>query len=83
MQKFKPNLPLMVALRKEGMKQRHWAEVSRLAGVDINPDQEGFNFKKVLSLGLIKNVDQCVEIGEKASKEYNIQTMLKEMWRLW
>lgn len=27
MDKFRPNLPLMVALRKEGMKDRHWAEV--------------------------------------------------------
>lgn len=33
MDKFKPNLPLMVALRKDGMKERHWAEVSKLAGV--------------------------------------------------
>jgi dynein heavy chain len=24
MEKFKPNLPLMVALRKDGMKERHW-----------------------------------------------------------
>lgn len=24
MDKFKPNLPLMVALRKDGMKERHW-----------------------------------------------------------
>lgn len=25
MEKFKPNLPLMVALRKDGMKERHWS----------------------------------------------------------
>jgi dynein heavy chain len=24
MEKFKPNLPLMVSLRKDGMKDRHW-----------------------------------------------------------
>jgi dynein heavy chain, axonemal len=32
MDKFKPNLPLMVALRKDGMKERHWKEVSKLLG---------------------------------------------------
>lgn len=37
MDKFKPNLPLMVALRKEGMKERHWTEVSKLAGQQIDP----------------------------------------------
>jgi dynein heavy chain len=33
MEKFKPNLPLMVALRKDGMKERHWTEVSKLAKI--------------------------------------------------
>jgi len=37
MDAFKPKLPLMVALRKDGMKDRHWAEVSRLAGQEIDP----------------------------------------------
>jgi dynein heavy chain len=27
MEDFKPKLPLMVALRRDGMKERHWAEV--------------------------------------------------------
>lgn len=83
MDKFKPNLPLMVALRKDGMKDRHWAEVSKLAGVEINPDDEEFTFRKILGLGLLNHVDACVEIGEKASKEFNIETMLKEMWGIW
>lgn len=38
MDKFKPNLPLMVSLRKQGMKDRHWKEVSKLAGIQIDPD---------------------------------------------
>lgn len=83
MESFKPKLPLMVALRKEGMKERHWAEVSKLAGVTISPEEEDFNFKKVIALGLMNHVDACVEIGEKAAKEYNIETMLKEMWKIW
>ena len=40
MDKFKPNLPLMVSLRKDGMKDRHWAEVEKLAGVPINPEDD-------------------------------------------
>jgi dynein heavy chain len=63
MEAFKPKLPLMVALRKEGMKERHWKEVSKLAGVEINPAEEDFTFKKVVSLGLMSHVDACVEIG--------------------
>ena len=58
----------MVALRKDGMKDRHWSEVSKLAGVEIDPDAEDFTFRKILQLGLLTHVDACVEIGEKASK---------------
>lgn len=31
----------------------------------------------------MNHVDPCIEIGEKAAKEYNIETMLKEMWGIW
>ena len=58
----------MVALRKDGMKERHWSEVSKLAQTQINPDEEGFTFRKILNLGLIKHSEACVQIGEKASK---------------
>lgn len=80
MDSFKPKLPLMVALRKDGMKERHWKEVSKLAGQEINPEAEDFTFKKIVEIGLMTHVDACIEIGEKASKEFNIETMLKEMW---
>ena len=65
------------------MKDRHWAEVEKLAGIAINPDDEEFTFRKILQYGLLKHVDACVQIGEKAAKEYNIDTMLKEMWKIW
>ena len=83
MDSFKPKLPLMVALRKEGMKDRHWSEVSKLAKTQIDPFHEQFTFKSIIKLGLMDHVDACIEIGEKASKQYNIETMLKEMWQIW
>ena len=65
------------------MKDRHWAEVSKLAKTEIDPLDEEFTFKKIVKLGLMDHVDACIEIGEKAAKEYNIETMLKEMWQIW
>ena len=72
MDKFKPNLPLMVALRKEGMKERHWNAISSGAGFKVDPNIEGFCFQECLNMGLIKHVDLCVDVGERASKEFNI-----------
>lgn len=83
MDKFKPNLPLMVALRKEGMKERHWNAISSGAGFKVDPNIEGFCFQECLNMGLIKHVDLCVDVGERASKEFNIETMLKGMWKTW
>lgn len=40
---FKPKVPLMVALRKKGMKDRHWEQISERVGFTVKPD-EGFNF---------------------------------------
>jgi dynein heavy chain len=79
---FRPKVPLMVALRKEGMKDRHWQQVSDKVGFPVKPD-EGFTFSKVLEMGLMKNVDACVEIGERAAKEYGIETMLATMMETW
>lgn len=58
----------MVALRKNGMMDRHWEQVSLKVGKEIKPTIEDFNFSKVIELGLLDHVDACVEIGERAYK---------------
>ena len=37
----------------------------------------------MLDLKLLKFADVCVEIGEKAAKEFGIETMLNEMKNIW
>jgi len=34
-------------------------------------------------MGLLKHADKCVEIGEKAAKEYGIELMLNDMKTIW
>jgi dynein heavy chain len=72
----------MVALRKKGMKERHWTQVSEKVGFQVQPD-EGLTFTKILDMGLMKYVDACCEIGERAGKEYQIETMLASMMKAW
>ena len=79
---FKPKVPLMVALRKKGMVERHWNQISQKVGFEVAPT-EGFTFSKVLDMGLMKHSDVCVEVGERASKEYNIEVGLDEMESIW
>lgn len=65
----------MVALRKKGMVDRHWEQISTKVGFEVKPDAE-FNFKKVIDMGLINFPDICIEVGERASKQYNIEMSL-------
>ncbi|EGR27865.1 hypothetical protein IMG5_187090 [Ichthyophthirius multifiliis] len=81
-EEFKPKVPLMVALRQPGMQQRHWKEISDKMGIEVKPNPE-FTFNKALELGLMKQVEFCCEVGEKASKEFQIENMLKEMKGIW
>ena len=44
---FRPKVPLMVALRKKGMQERHWSQISAKIGFEVQPT-ENFTFGKVL-----------------------------------
>ena len=71
---FRPKVPLLLALRKRGMLDRHWDMVSKVMGIEppIRPD-DNFTFERVLEMGLMEKVDKIVEIGETAGKEYQIE----------
>ena len=42
--------------------------MSQKAGIEVKP-VPGFTFTKALEMGLMKIVDDCMEIGERAYKE--------------
>jgi dynein heavy chain len=71
-EEFKPFVPLALALRTEGMKDRHWEAISQKVGFEVKP-YEGFTFNQCLEMELNKYTEECVDIGEKAGKEFNIE----------
>lgn len=79
---FKKVVPVAIALRKKGMKERHWESLSKESGIEIAPD-EGFNLQKVIDLGMVEHADACEDIGEKAFKEFNIEKNLIKMKGEW
>ena len=79
---FKPYVPLAVALRKDGMKDRHWDQISAKVGFDIRP-QEGFNLTTVIESGMFKHIEIAEEVGERAYKEFHIEKSLVKMQADW
>ncbi len=80
--KFKSTVPLAVALRKEGMKDRHWDEISEKVGFELRPD-ENFTLTTVIDKGMLDHIAIAEEVGEKAFKEYNIEKALGKMKKDW
>ena len=79
---FKLTVPLAVALRKEGMKDRHWDQITEAVGFELRPE-EGFTLTTVVERGMLNHIDVAEEVGEKAFKEYNIEKALAKMKADW
>ncbi len=59
------------------MSDRHWKEISEKSQININPNNiSNFNFQLILDKGLLSHKNLCIDIGDKASKEYNIEKTL-------
>ena len=81
-EEFKPFVPLALSLRTQGMKERHWEAISNKVGFEVKP-YEGFTFNNCLEMELQKFSDEIVDIGEKAGKEFNIESSLSKMKKDW
>jgi dynein heavy chain len=79
---YKQYVNLGMALRTEGMKDRHWEAVSNKVGFEVKP-YAGMNFQNLIDMGLNKWSEDIVEIGDRAGKEYNIETSLAKMKKDW
>ena len=65
-----------MALRTDGMVERHWDMLSEKIGKTVKP-YEGFTYAKCMEMNLTDDV------GEKAGKEYNIEKSMQEMKAGW
>lgn len=79
---FKPVVPVACALRKKGMVDRHWEEISKGVGFDIKP-VEGFTLNSVIDMKMVEHTQVCEDVGEKAFKEYGIEQSLAKMKAEW
>lgn len=79
---FRQFVKLAVSLRKPGMCDRHWNQITEKVGFEVRP-HDGFTLTKVIDMGLKKWEDFCEEVGERAYKEHLIETNLNRMEAAW
>jgi dynein heavy chain len=56
---FRPKVPLLSALRKGGLRDRHWKQISDRVGFHVYPDVD-FTFSQALNMGLLKHAEVCI-----------------------
>ena len=82
MEDFKPLLPMILALRNPGMRDRHWEQLSEEIGFTLKPDKH-FKLQQCLDMNLMDHLEAIEKVGEVAGKEYMLETALQGMYKEW
>ena len=56
---FKKKVPLLVGLKKEGIKQRHWEEIQKTTKIPLKIT-ENLNFEYLIKQGLLEHSQICI-----------------------
>lgn len=75
---FMQHVPLVVALRNPGLRERHWQKLSAAAGIAITADSS-FSLSVALQIRLNDHMKLVDEISEFASKEHSLERTLEKM----
>lgn len=79
---FRPNLTLMNIMCTKALLQRHWDEMTLIAGFDMTPNA-GTTLRKIADMDLGPNIDNFEIISSGAVKELMLITNLTKMIAEW
>jgi len=71
-------LPLVTALAKPSIRNRHWDEVIELVKEDIPYESETFQLQQLFKCPLLQFREEIEEITESADKQLKLEKTLKE-----
>jgi dynein heavy chain len=76
-------MPIIMDLRDEAMRERHWKELRFDVKNDFDETAEDFTLEKVDQLELQSNAEKIAELADNARKQLKIEIMLKDIKRIW
>ena len=80
---FEPYVPIIVALRNQGMRPRHWKQVGSALGLEDFEPSDDFTLTKLLALNPASQEELITKVSEAAAKEFNIEQTLDNMLTDW
>jgi len=66
-------MPLILDLRDEAMRERHWKELRFEVKEDFDETSDEFTLEKVRNLNLLSHQDKIAEMADNARKELKIE----------
>jgi len=82
-EKFRKTIPIIMDLRDDAMRERHWKELRYEVKVDFDETSDEFNLEKIFSLNLLNHEEKISELAENARKQLKIEIALKEIRYSW
>lgn len=83
MKQFRNAVPLMVSLKNDALRERHWNQLMSKTGkfFDMHPDR--FTLDNMFSMELHQHQEVAEEIINNAIKEMAIEKGVKEVAEVW
>ncbi|KFO71450.1 Dynein heavy chain 10, axonemal, partial [Cuculus canorus] len=83
MKAFQDSIPLLLDLKNEALRERHWQDLMERTGTSFEMTRETFTLENMFAMELHKHSDVISEIVGTAVKELSIEKGVKEIAEVW
>ena len=80
---FKDTLPLIMDLKSEALRPRHWSALKNEINKEFDQNSDNFTLEDIFSLGLHNYSEFIGELSANATKELNIERSLEDIETRW
>jgi dynein heavy chain len=80
---FKEGIPLILSLKNDAMKPRHWEALMEMTGIKIDMNPATFTLQNLIAMELARYQEGIDEIVVQASNERKIEEELKSVDEVW
>ncbi|KAM6051570.1 dynein axonemal heavy chain 10-like [Theristicus caerulescens] len=83
MKAFRDSIPLLLDLKNEALRERHWQDLMERTGTSFEMTTETFTLENMFAMELHRHSDVISEIVGTAVKELSIEKGVKEIAETW
>ncbi|XP_021268215.1 dynein heavy chain 10, axonemal isoform X2 [Numida meleagris] len=80
---FRDSIPLLLDLKNEALRERHWQDLMERTGTRFEMTTETFTLENMFAMELHRHSDIINEIVGTAVKELNVEKAMKEIAETW